>query len=61
MIINEFFNLEVADANGHMYKANWRQKLAWIKRGCPKQNKKALKRLCRMRLSRLKRSRGHVL
>ena len=45
MIINEFFNLEVADQNGHMYPANWRQKLAWIKRGCPKQNKEALRRL----------------
>ena len=53
MFINEFFNLEVADQNGHLYPANWRQKLAWIKRGCPKQNKKALKRLCRMRLRRL--------
>ena len=53
MIISEFFNLEVADQNGHMYPATWRQKLAWIKRGCPKQNKKALKRLCRMRLRRL--------
>ena len=53
MFINEFFNLEVAAQNGHLYPANWRQKLAWIKRGCPKQNKKALKRLCRMRLRRL--------
>ena len=59
MFINEFFNLEVADQNGHLYPANWRQKLAWIKRGCPKQNKKALKRLCRMRLRRLAKLRNY--
>lgn len=58
MIINEFFNLQVADPNGHLYKANWRQRLAWVKRGCPKQNKAAMKRLCRMRLRRLARLRN---
>ena len=59
MIIRDFINLRVADPNGHMYKANWRQKLAWIKAGCPKQNYPALERLCRMRLRRLIRLRNY--
>ena len=58
MFINEFFNLEVADQNGHMYKANWRDRWRWIKAGCPKQNYPALERLCRMRLKRLTRLRN---
>jgi len=58
MFIRDFINLRVADANGHMYKATWRQKWRWIKQGCPKQNYPALERLCRMRLKRLTRLRN---
>ena len=59
MIIRDFINLRVADPNGHMYKANWREKWRWIKAGCPKQNYPALERLCRMRLRRLTRLRNY--
>mgnify|MGYP003118314146 CR=1 FL=1 len=58
MIIREFMNLRVADPNGHMYKANWRDRWRWIKAGCPAQNEKALRRLCRMRMRRLARLRA---
>ncbi len=58
MIINEFFNLKVADPNGHMYPATLRDKWRWVKAGCPAQNKKALRRLCRMRMRRLARLRN---
>ena len=58
MIINEFFNLQVADQNGHLYPASLKDKWRWIKAGCPRQNKAALRRLCRRRLRRLARLRA---
>ena len=57
-IIKDFLTLKVADWNGHMSPATWRDKLRWIKAGCPHPNKPALERLCRMRRKRLARLRN---
>ena len=56
-IIKDFLTLRVADVNGHMYPATWKDKIRWVRAGCPHPNEKALKRLCRMRRSALARMR----
>lgn len=62
-VFKDFFNLKVADVNGFMYPATWKDKIRWIKAGCPHPNYAALKRLCRMRrrhLDSLRRNRNKV-
>ena len=44
-VIKDFLTLQVADVNGHMYPATWRDKIRWIRAGCPHPNEEALKRL----------------
>ena len=56
-LIKDFFTLRVADPNGHMYNADWKDKIRWIRAGCPHPNYKALNRLCRMRRRALARKR----
>jgi len=52
-LIRNFFNLKVADQNGHLYPASLKTKIKWILAGCPKQDLAKLNRLCRMRRNRL--------
>lgn len=59
MIIKDFLNLKIADANGHLYEAPFKTKIKWVLKGCPKQNLVKLNRLCRMRRNRLARLRNH--
>jgi hypothetical protein len=56
-VIKDFFTLKVADVNGHFYKATWKEKLRWIRAGCPHPNYAALSRLCRLRRRALNRMR----
>lgn len=56
-LIKDFFTLRVADPNGHMYDADWKTKLRWIRAGCPHPNYKKMHRLCRMRRHKLKKMR----
>ena len=47
-MIWKFFTLKVVEANGVIHKANWKERLAWLRRGCPLREEKVVNRYCQM-------------
>ena len=47
-MIRKFFTLRVIEPSGVTHKASWKERIAWLRRGCPLRDEKVVHRYCQM-------------